>query len=67
MLALCVGILSCNIEYKHVIDKIMIKNQSNESVTNRSYLPPICEEVPVWAEGPLCGSNEPVDDIDGEW
>jgi hypothetical protein len=68
MLALCAGILSCDIEYIHIINnKVMIQNQSKETEANRIYMPPICEEVPVWAEGPLCGSNEPVNDIDGEW
>ena len=45
----------------------MKKKQLNEQATEDTYVSPSCEEIPVWAEGPLCGSNEPVDDIDGEW
>ena len=32
-----------------------------------SYAPPVCEEIPVWAEGPLCTSNETVGENESEW
>ena len=46
-----------------------MKNQSKEPVARRSYAPPICEELPVWAEGPLCGSGftERVEDEETDW
>ena len=31
--------------------------QSKKPAAAESYVPPICEELPVWAEGPLCGSG----------
>ncbi len=44
-----------------------MNNQAKELKTRASYAAPVCEEVPVWIEGPLCGSNEKVEDEDGEW
>ena len=56
-----------------------MKKQSIELPTGRSYLPPVCEEIPVLAEGPLCGSgdsgsddesdigNESVGETPGSW
>lgn len=34
-----------------------MKYQSKKPAAAKSYVPPICEELPVWAEGPLCGSG----------
>ena len=46
-----------------------MKNQSKEPVARGSYAPPICEELPVWAEGPLCNSvlTERVEDEETDW
>ena len=44
-----------------------MRKQTIESAAIRSYTPPVCEEIPVWAEGPLCGSNDDyTDDNDNE-
>ena len=34
-----------------------MKKQIIETATERIYVSPLCEEIPVWAEGPLCGSE----------
>ena len=44
-------------------------NKTKEPAASGRYVPPICEELPVWAEGPLCGSGfttEKVVDSDEE-
>ena len=45
-----------------------MKYQSKKPAAAKSYVPPICEELPVWAEGPLCGSGftETVSESDEE-
>ncbi len=42
-------------------------NIEQERQTAGIYVPPVCEEIPVWTEGPLCGSNETVGENEGEW
>ncbi len=37
----------------------MMKNQTKEQTIRRIYAAPVCEEVPVWTEGTLCGSGDP--------
>ncbi len=37
----------------------MMKNQTKEQTSRRIYAAPVCEEVPVWTEGTLCGSGDP--------
>lgn len=44
-----------------------MNNQAKELKTRASYAAPVCEEVPVWIEGPLCGSNESVTEIEEEY
>ncbi len=47
---------------------MMMKNQTKEQTSRGSYAPPVCVELPVWAEGPLCGSGftETVSESDEE-
>ncbi len=40
-----------------------MKNQAKEQIVRASYAAPVCEEVPVWTEGTLCGSGDPSDGI----
>ena len=44
-----------------------MKKQIIETATERIYVSPLCEEIPVWAEGPLCGSDqtESVEEYEG--
>ena len=56
-----------------------MKKQTIETATERRYESPFCEEIPVLAEGPLCGSgdsgsddesdigNESVGETPGSW
>ena len=50
---------------------MLMNNQPREQVADRTYMSPSCEMIPMEIEGNLCASsissNEPVDEIDGEW
>ena len=42
-------------------------NLEHERQTAGKYASPVCEEIPVRAEGPLCTSNETVGENESEW
>jgi hypothetical protein len=46
---------------------MMMNIKTKEHAAAGSYQPPVCEEFPLWSEGPLCDSNEKVGQDDGEW
>ena len=43
-----------------------MRKQTIETAAIRRYTPPVCEEIPVWAEGPLCGSGDGGSDDDDD-
>jgi hypothetical protein len=44
-----------------------MNSKTKERKVSGSYAPPVCEEVPMRAEGPLCESNETVGETNGIW
>jgi hypothetical protein len=41
-----------------------MKKQIIETATERNYVSPLCEEIPVWAEGPLCDSGDQTESVE---